>query len=179
MWRKGTEKGQGETSKANQIAVGGGVPLPKFSLSEGVAPLRSSLPWPAWLAAQEVLDQLVAGSLERGSDERGDPHSRWWDVLLDKLLLTYWLLFPLYYLLRPVSSGQPKPPHIFHLAPSGCPNSQALLSNKGTWNHRNWVRPSRQISQASENSLQVLGSQRALCLLSSYLDMVAHSSGVL
>lgn len=59
-----------------------------------------------------------------------------------------WPLLPLGYLLSPVSSGQPKPPHIFQLAPSGCPNSRVLLSNKGTWNHRNWVRPSRQIGQA-------------------------------
>lgn len=28
------------------------------------------------------------------------------------------------------------------------PTHRVLLSNKGTWNHRNWVRPSRQIGQA-------------------------------
>lgn len=90
-----------------------------------------------------------------------------------------WPSFPLQYLPRPASTRPPKPPHIFHLALSGCPSSQELLSNKGTWNHRNWVRPSRQMGQASENSVQVLGSQRALGFLSPYPDMVAHSSGAL
>lgn len=70
---KGTEKGLGRTSQANQIVVGRDVPLPIPCLSEGVAPLWSSFPWPAWLAAQEALDQLVAGSLEKGNDEKRGP----------------------------------------------------------------------------------------------------------
>lgn len=63
------------------------MPLCPFSLSEGVALPRSSLLWSAWLAAQEAMDQLVAGSLEKGSDGKRGPHLRLRGVLVDKLLL--------------------------------------------------------------------------------------------
>lgn len=63
------------------------MPLCPYSLLEGVAPPRSSLLWSAWLAAQEAMDQLVAGSLEKGSDGKRGPHLRLRDVLVDKLLL--------------------------------------------------------------------------------------------
>lgn len=77
---KGIENGQGRTTTANQIVMCGDVSLTS-SLAESAVPLRLSLPWPAWLVAQEALDLLLSGPLERESAvKRGpSPHGvRWW-----------------------------------------------------------------------------------------------------
>lgn len=58
------------------------MPLCPYSLSEGVAPPRSSLILSAWLAGSPG----GFGSLEKGSDGKRGPHLRLWGVLVDKSL---------------------------------------------------------------------------------------------
>lgn len=73
---EGTENGQGRTTMTNQIVMCGDVSLTS-SLSESAVSLRLSLPWPAWLVAQEALDLLLSGSLKRGSAVKRGPSPHW------------------------------------------------------------------------------------------------------
>lgn len=63
----------------------------------------------------------------------------------------------------------------------GCSHSHVLLSNKGTWNHRNWVRPNGQsrIGPVKAAFPGLLGATGPSALPSPQPDLVLHSAGAL
>lgn len=148
LWGEGTGREAGKDQQANQILEVGNAPLP--ILSFGGSGSSKVFPSLVRLAGSPggygSAGGRIPGKGERWK-ERTPPQAA--GCAGGQIAAPSCLLFPLQYLFRPVSPAPPRPPHIFHLAPSGCPSAQVLLSNKGTWNHRNWVRPRRRIGQAS------------------------------
>lgn len=62
--------------------------------------------------------------------------------------------------------------------PSGCSNSHVLLSNKGTWNHRNWVRPNGQSRVGPVNAVFAGLSGATGPLVSPHQpELMVHSAG--